>query len=113
MYLGTYTFDGDPDELLARYDRMMAGFPEESLLVQVCVRGTNGITVIDTCPSEAEFRAFSTSPEFHAALGAVGRRGALRAHARGTGPDRLTPADAARAGGHAPARAAMSSRACS
>ena len=72
MYLGTYTFNGDPDELLARYDRMMAGFPQESLLVHLCVRGADGITVIDTCPSEPEFRAFSTSPEFHAALGAVG-----------------------------------------
>jgi len=72
MYLGTYTFAGDPDELLARYDRMMAGFPQESLLVHLCVRGAKGITVIDTCPSEAEFRSFSTSPEFGAALGAVG-----------------------------------------
>jgi hypothetical protein len=72
MYLGTYTFNGDPDDLLARYDRMMAGFPQESLLVHVCVRGVDGITVIDTCPSEAEFGAFSRSPEFRAALDAVG-----------------------------------------
>jgi len=72
MYLGTYTFDGDPDELLTRYDRMMASFPEGSLLVHLCVRGAKGITIIDTCPSEAEFRSFSTSPEFRGALGAVG-----------------------------------------
>ena len=72
MYLGTYTFNGDPDELLARYDRMMASFPDEALLVHLCVRSENGITIIDTCPNEADFRAFSTGHEFHAALGAVG-----------------------------------------
>ena len=69
MYLGTYTFDGDPDELLSRYDRMIASFPDEALLVHLCVRGENGITIIDTCPNEADFRAFSTGPDFQAALG--------------------------------------------
>jgi hypothetical protein len=72
MYLGTYRFQGDPDELLAGYDRMMASFPQESLLVHLCVRGDDGITIIDTCPSEADFRAFSTSAEFRSALGAAG-----------------------------------------
>ena len=72
MYLGTYRFDGDPDELLAAYDRMMAGFPTDALLVHLCVRRRDGITIIDTCPSAADFRSFTTSPEFHAALAAAG-----------------------------------------
>jgi hypothetical protein len=72
MYLGTYRFTGDPDDLVARYDRLMANFPEESLLVHLCVRGNDGITIIDTCPDEANFRSFSTSAEFRSALGAVG-----------------------------------------
>jgi hypothetical protein len=27
VYLGIYYFEGDPDELLAGYDRMLASFP--------------------------------------------------------------------------------------
>jgi hypothetical protein len=50
----------------------MAGFPQDSLLVHLCVRGADGITVIDTCPNEAEFRSFSTGAEFRGALEAVG-----------------------------------------
>jgi hypothetical protein len=72
MYLGTYRFDGDPDDLLARYDRMMAGFPTEELLVHLCVRRVDGITVIDTCPSQAAFQGFAASPHFRHALDAVG-----------------------------------------
>jgi len=72
MHLGTYRFDGDPDDLLVRYDRMLAGFPVDELLVHVCVRRTDGITIIDTCPNAAEFRAFSTSAGFRDALDAVG-----------------------------------------
>jgi len=72
MHLGTYRFEGDPDDLLVRYDRMLAGFPVDELLVHVCVRRTDGITIIDTCPTEADFRAFSTSAEFRGALDAVG-----------------------------------------
>jgi len=72
MHLGTYRFEGDPDDLLAGYDRMLAGFPTDTLLVHLCVRRPDGITIIDTCPSAADFRSFSTSPEFHAALDAAG-----------------------------------------
>ena len=72
MHLGTYRIDGDPDDLLARYDRMLAGFPVDELLVHICVRRADGITIIDTCPTEADFRSFSTSAEFRSALDAVG-----------------------------------------
>jgi len=72
MHLGIYRLDGDPDDLLARYDRMLAGFPTDELLVHVCVRRADGITIIDTCPTLEDFLAFSTSAEFRAALDAVG-----------------------------------------
>ena len=72
MHLATYRIDGDPDDLLVRYDRMLAGFPTDELLVHLCVRRPDGITIIDTCPTEADFRAFSTGPEFRGALEAVG-----------------------------------------
>jgi hypothetical protein len=72
MHLATYTIDGDPDDLVERYDRMLAGFPQDALLVHLCVRRADGITIIDTCPSFADFQSFSTSPEFKGALDAVG-----------------------------------------
>ena len=72
MYLGTYDFDGDPEDLVARYDQLVGMFPEGVVMLNVCVRRADGITVIDTCPSEADFRGFSTSAEFAGALEAVG-----------------------------------------
>jgi hypothetical protein len=72
MYMGSYRFDGEPDRLLAAYDRLMDSFPPDALLVHVCVRRTDGITIFDSCPSAADFRSFSTSPEFKGALAAAG-----------------------------------------
>jgi len=72
MYLGTYRFDGDPDQLLAGSDRMLQLFPPETLLVHVCVRRDDGITILDSCPDEAEFRRFSASAQFASALATAG-----------------------------------------
>jgi len=72
MYLGTYDFDGDPEDLVARYDQLIGQFPPDLVTLNVCVRRTDGITVIDTCPSEGDFRSFSASAEFAAGLAAVG-----------------------------------------
>ena len=62
MFLGSYRFTGDPTELAAVYDRLMAQFPEDQLLVQICVKTDDGIVVYDTCPTQAEFHGFSTDP---------------------------------------------------
>jgi hypothetical protein len=73
VHLGIYRFAGDPGELLAAYDRLMAGMPAGSPpLVHLCVREPGGITIYDTCPSEEAFRGFSTSDGFHQALAAAG-----------------------------------------
>jgi hypothetical protein len=72
MYLGTYEFDGDPDDLAERFDRLAAAFPPGSLLLNACVRRPGGITVIDTCPTEADFRAFSAGADLAAGLASVG-----------------------------------------
>jgi hypothetical protein len=72
MYLGSYRFDGDPDQLLAGYDRMLKLFPPETLLVHVCVRRADGITILDSCPDEAEFRRFSAGEAFQGALATAG-----------------------------------------
>jgi hypothetical protein len=72
MFMGSYRFDGDPDVLLASYDQLMTSFPPDLLLVHVCVRRDDGITIFDSCPDETEFRRFSTSPEFRGALAGAG-----------------------------------------
>ena len=72
MYLGTYDFDGDPDDLAARYDQLVGQLPPDIILLNLCIRRPDGITVVDTCPSEADFASFSSSPEFAAGLASVG-----------------------------------------
>jgi hypothetical protein len=72
MFIGTYRFTGDPTELAATYDRFMAGFPQDQLLLHICVRTDQGLVIYDTCPSQADFHAFSTNP---AVLGAMTEAG--------------------------------------
>ena len=72
MYLGSYDFDGDPAELVPAYDRLMAGFPPDMMMLHVCVVRDDGITVFDACPSPEVFREFSTGPEFAGAIAQAG-----------------------------------------
>jgi hypothetical protein len=58
MHTSLWRFTGDPDDLLARYDAMVADIPSASMRVHLCLRTPDGIVVVDTCPSEAVFRAF-------------------------------------------------------
>ena len=89
MYLGSYRFHGDPDELVAAYDRLMAAFPTDSLIFHASVTVDEGLLVIDACPSKADFDAFSTSADFGAAVEQAGLPrpvvepfGAVHQHAR-------------------------------
>lgn len=69
VHLGIYRFSGDPEALLAAYDRLMEAMPPATPpWVHVCVVESDGITIYDTCPSEDIFRAFSTSEGFREAL---------------------------------------------
>lgn len=72
MFLGAYDFEGDVDQLLLAYTRLMEGFPPDSIELHVCVVRDSGITVMDACPSAAAFAEFSSSPEFRDGLAAVG-----------------------------------------
>ncbi len=72
MYLVSYRFNGDPDKLLAAYDRLMAGFPADAILLHAAVAADDGVLVVDACPSKADFEAFSTSTEFTAAIEQAG-----------------------------------------
>lgn len=72
MYLGIYEIQGDPDELLAAYDRLTATLPEGDVVFHACGVREDGITVYDACPSKEVFEKFSTSPEFRGATEAAG-----------------------------------------
>ena len=72
MFFSAYHFAGDPTELAAGYDRLLGTFPEGEIILNICVQRPDGITVYDTCPSEADFLAFSRGPDFAAALQAAG-----------------------------------------
>src|SRR5689334_5544136 len=71
-FLSAYDFDGDPDALLAGYDKLLASFPPETLILNVCIQRDGGITVYDTCPDRPTFEAFSTSDDFANALSGAG-----------------------------------------
>jgi hypothetical protein len=62
IFLGIYRVTGDPTEMTAAYDRLMSTFPDDQLLVHSCVETDKGLVIYDTCPSQADFRAFSTDP---------------------------------------------------
>jgi hypothetical protein len=74
VFLGAYRFDGDPDELLAGYDRLIASLSEHGmqLLLHAVVSDDTGITVLDSCPSRDVFAGFSTSADFAGAIEAAG-----------------------------------------
>ena len=72
MHLTAYHFDGDPDALKSGYDELTASFPPDAVLLNLCVVTSDGLTVIDACPTKADFEAFSTSVEFRDALVAAG-----------------------------------------
>jgi len=71
MYLSSYTFTGDPADLTARFDRLLPQFRDE-LVFHVAVVTADGLVTYDGCPDRATAEAFSTSPEWAAALASVG-----------------------------------------
>ncbi len=72
LYLGALHFDGDPDELLPAYRRLLERFPLETLALHVCVRRDGGLTVFDGCPTEEIFAEFTTGDVFRGAVAGVG-----------------------------------------
>jgi hypothetical protein len=67
MHAGIWRFNGDPDDLLRRYDAMSGEFPAEIMRLHLCLRAADGIVVVDTCPDHEAYLAFSTGDEFPAA----------------------------------------------
>lgn len=72
MYLAHYAFDGEPAELEAAYEKLLADFPPDSFDLHLVVRRPDGLDVYDACPNAETFAAFSTSAEFQAAVTRAG-----------------------------------------
>jgi hypothetical protein len=64
MHASIWRFAGDPDQLLRRYDAMVAEIPRASMRLQLCLRAADGIVLVDTCPSREVFEAFATGGAF-------------------------------------------------
>ncbi|HYW88463.1 MAG TPA: hypothetical protein VFB50_11870 [Chloroflexota bacterium] len=72
MFLGAFHFEGPVDQLTAAYDRLLAGYPPDSLQLHISVLRDGGITVYDACPSRSDFEHFIASEELRGALAGVG-----------------------------------------
>jgi hypothetical protein len=59
MHASIWKFAGDPDELLRRYDAMVAEVPVAQMRLHLCLRAPDGIVVVDTCPTRDDFESFS------------------------------------------------------
>jgi hypothetical protein len=72
MFLGSYRFVGDPADMIAAYDRLMANFPPDAMFVHVCIVEEDAIVVYDACPTREIFLEFSSGEGFAAAVAAAG-----------------------------------------
>lgn len=64
MPASIWRFTGDPDELLAGYDALIAQTPSERLGLHLCLRAPDGIVIVDTCPTEQAWIDFRADPGF-------------------------------------------------
>ena len=62
MHASVWRFTGDTDDLLRRYDAMIAEIPAANMRLHLCMLAPEGIVLVDTCPSEEAFQAFSSAP---------------------------------------------------
>ena len=46
MHASIWRFRGDPDELLDRYDAMVAEIPRENMRLHLCLRDEDGIVMV-------------------------------------------------------------------
>ena len=57
MHASIWRFRGDPDDLLRRYDAVVAEIPAASMRLHLCLRADDGI-MVDTCPDRETYKAF-------------------------------------------------------
>ena len=72
MNLYQYTFTGDPQQLLAGWQRMVDQIGKDSLLMNVVTTTSTGITVLDVCPTEADFQGWINGDDWRAVKAELG-----------------------------------------
>ena len=63
MHCSIWTYVGDPDDLVARYEALADDVPTENMRFHACARTPDGIVIFDTCPSKEVFDAFYAIPD--------------------------------------------------
>jgi hypothetical protein len=61
MHASITHFRGDPNDLEASYDALLAEVPSANMRLHLCLRAPDGLVVVDTCPSQEAFNAFHQS----------------------------------------------------
>jgi hypothetical protein len=64
MHASIWKFTGDPDDLVRRYDALLAEMPTEAFIAHLCLRAPDGMLIVDTCPNREAFEAFATGDHF-------------------------------------------------
>jgi hypothetical protein len=59
MHVSIWRFQGDPDELLRGYERILSEIPLHVMALHACLRAPDGLVVIDGCPTKAAFDSFA------------------------------------------------------
>ena len=59
MHASIWRFAGHPDDLLRRYDAMLAEIPRANMRLHLCLRAPDGIVLVDTCPTREAFKSFA------------------------------------------------------
>ena len=72
MHASILTFSGDPDDLTARFDSLLAQVPLDNVRLMLVVRRPDGITLVDTCPSRDAYERFRASGWLDSAMAAAG-----------------------------------------
>ena len=71
MHCSIWTYEGDPDDLVARYEALLADIPAENMRFSACARTPTGIVIFDTCPSKEVYDAFVASDDVQALTNAT------------------------------------------
>ena len=64
MFVASYTFVGNTDQLKAGHAKMLDTLGKDGMFMHVALEGDEQLTVLDACPSEAVFKEFSQGEFF-------------------------------------------------
>jgi hypothetical protein len=72
MHASILTFTGDPDDLVARIERLFEQGAAADVKLLLVLRRPDGVTLLDTCPSHEAYLRFRASGWLEGALREVG-----------------------------------------